>query len=751
VVGLIGAGGMGEVYRAHDSRLGRDVALKVLPDGLSGDADMRARFEHEARAVAAISHPNIMAIHELAIIEGRPVAVVELLEGESLRTRLSRGVMPWREVAQMGARIADGLAAAHAKGIVHRDLKPENVFITPEMRPKILDFGLAHSEPVVASMSMTTATFAPTEPGRVLGTLGYMAPEQVRGEPVGAATDVFALGCTLAEMLTGDRPFRGATPADSLAAVLGAPAPDLLASGREVPPRLADIVRHCLEKEVASRFSSAADVAMALRALAAESNHSGTTLGTRRRRSRVPSLAVLPFQAEAGDADTDYLADGITESIINSLSQLPKLRVVPRATVFAYKRRDVHARSVGLALNVDSLVTGRVVQQGSLINIQAELVNVSRETQVWGDQYRYPLSDLMALQEQIAWQISEALRIRLTGQEKQRLRKRPTEDGEAYQHYLRGRHHWAKWSPEGFRRAIEHYNAAIEKDPSYARAYAGLSDTYGAMGYYGFLPPEVAMTRASAAAYKALELDPKLADAHASMGIARTLYYWDWMGAEQACEKALSLDPRSPTAHVYYSLLLAILGRHDEAGTHARKGRDLDPLSLLMQMGVGWTAYFARRYADAIDAFRAVIAVEPHYPEARLMLGAVYERMGDLEHGAEWLGQAAAFFGGDIAESTGALRAGLAESGARGYYLARNELFRSSSARGGAVPDYAFLIGHAQLGDRDQAFAIIDRMVDTRSGQAVFCGVDPVLDPLRDDPRFDRMLRRLALPATTTP
>jgi serine/threonine protein kinase/tetratricopeptide (TPR) repeat protein len=749
VVGLIGAGGMGEVYRAHDSRLGRDVALKVLPDDVADDREMQARFEHEARAVAAISHQSIMAIHELAIIEGRPVAVVELLEGESLRARLSRGPMPWREAAQMGARVADGLAAAHARGIVHRDLKPENIFITAEMRPKILDFGLAHSEPVALSMAVTTATFAPTEPGRVMGTIGYMAPEQVRGEPVGACTDVFALGCTLAEMLTGERPFYRATPADSLAAVLHAPAPDLLASGRDIPPRFADIVRHCLEKDTAVRFSSATDVAMALRALTVESNGSQPHLGTRKRRSRAPSLAVLPFEALAAEPDTDYLADGITESIINSLSQLPKLRVVPRATVFAYKRREVHPRSVGLALNVDSLVTGRVVQQGGLINIQAELIDVARETQVWGDQYRYPLSDLMPLQEQIAWQISEALRIRLTGPEKQRLGKRPTEDGEAYQQYMRGRHHWSKWSPDGFRKAVEHFEAAIDKDPTYARAYAGLSDTYGAMGYYGYLPPEVAMTRASAAAYKAIDLDPKLADAHASMGIARTLYYWDWIGAEQAFEKAISLDARSPNAHVYYSLLLSILGRHDEACAHAKRGRDLDPLSLLMQVGVGWAAYFARRYEDAVEAFRAVTAVEPDYPEARMMLAAVHERMGDLERAAEWLGQATGLFGSrPLGDVTAMLREGLARGGAAGYYRARNATFESMGAHGSLTPQYAFLCGFAQLGDRDRAFAILDDLVASRSGQAAFTAVDPVLDPIRDDPRFDRILRRLALPST---
>jgi serine/threonine protein kinase/tetratricopeptide (TPR) repeat protein len=742
---------MGEVYRAHDSRLGRDVALKVLPDTLADDVDMRARFEHEARAVAAISHPSIMAIHELAVISGRPVAVVELLEGESLRTRLSRGPMPWREVAQMGARIADGLAAAHAKGIVHRDLKPENIFITPEMRPKILDFGLAHSDPVGLSTAATTATFAPTEPGRVLGTLGYMAPEQVRGEAVGAATDIFALGCTVAEMLTGEKPFHGATPADALAAVLSAPSPDLLASGRDIPPRFAGIVGHCLEKDVAHRFSSATDVAAALRTLLTDSNPSQPDHGTPRRRARTRALAVLPFAALDTNEGADYLADGITESIINSLSQLPKLRVVPRGTVFAYKGRQVHPRSVGLALNVDSIVAGRVVQQNGLINIQAELIDVAHERQVWGDQYRLPQDDLIALQEQIAWQISEALRIRLTGHEKQRLKKRSTDDSEAYEHFMRGRHHWAKWSPEGFRAAVQHFQRAIDKDPSYARAYAGLSDTLGAMGYYGYLAPEVALPRAAAAAYRALELDPELPDAHASIGIARTLYYWDWIGAEQSFRKALSVDPRSSIAHVYYSLLLSATGRHDEALAHAKRARDLDPMSPLMQIGLGWAAYFARRFAEASDAYRSVTLIEPNFPQALLMVAFMHEQAGEFDRAAETLGRADAFFGEHGgAALTETLKAGYAADGATGYWRARLEVLDRLDPTRSHVPAYAFACAYAHLGDRDRAFATLERIVATRMGHAVFLAVDPVLDPLRDDPRFEQLLRRLAFPVALT-
>jgi serine/threonine protein kinase len=759
VLAFIGAGGMGEVYRAHDSRLGRDVALKVLPSALAHDPDMRSRFEHEARAVASISHQNIMAIHELAMVADQPVAVVELLEGESLRTRLSRGPMAWRDAALMAARIADGLAAAHAKGIVHRDLKPENVFITDEMRPKILDFGLAHSEPAFAAVA-SEATYAATEPGRVLGTVGYMAPEQIRGEPVSAATDVFAFGCTLTEMLTGEKPFMRSTAAASLAAVLHDEAPNVLASGRDIPPRLGDIIKHCLEKDVARRFASARDVAAALRSLLVDTSSQSLTAPKRSRRTR--AIAVLPFASLDADPNTEYLADGVTESIINSLSQLPKLRVVPRSTVFAYRGRQVNPRSVGLALNVDSLVTGRVVQQGGVLNVQAELVDIERETQVWGDQYRHPTSDLLALQEQIAWQVSEALRVQLTGTERKRLRKqlkeRPTENSEAYHEYLRGRHAWAKWTRSGFQDAVRHFEAAIEKDPVYARAYAGLGDTFGVMGYYGHLPPEVAMTRASAAAYKALELDPTLAEAHSTMAMTRMFYYWDWIGAEQSLKKAIELDARYPTAHMLQGLLHSLLGRHDEGLRAAKRARELDPLSLVMLMGVTWALFFARRYREALDSLREVTIIDPQFPEALNMLVLTYERLGLFDLAAEALAQA----GGSAAmpvsdEAIATLKNRYATGGERGYWQARFDIIRhmdpcagQTSCGAAAWLGYASGALAAQAGDADSAIAGLERAAAQRSGHIVFLQVDPCFDPIRHDPRFESFVRRMGFPTAVT-
>jgi len=736
---------MGEVYRARDSRLGRDVALKVLPSHLAEDAEMRARFEHEARAVAAISHPNIMAIHDLTVVDGQPIAVVELLEGESLRTRLSRGPVPWREAAQLASLIADGLAAAHAKGIIHRDLKPENIFITDGSRPKILDFGLARTEPALATVAAAPTVLA-TEPGRVMGTVGYMAPEQIRGEKVDPSTDLFALGCTIIEMITGERPFVRATPADSLAAVLHEPAPNLLLSGRDVPVRFADVVAHCLEKDRAQRFSSARDLATALRTLLTDSASTNATVARRRARGR--SLAVLPFVNAGGETEADYLSDGVTESIINSLSQLPRLRVVPRSTVFAYKGLPVNPRSVGLALNVDSLVTGRVVQQGQVLNIQAELVDVATETQVWGDQYRHPVSELLSLQEQIAWQISEALRIRLTAPERKRLHKRATKSGDAYQEYLRGRHEWSKWRAEGFKEAIDHFESATRMDPKFALAYAGLAETYGAMGYYGYLPTDVAMTRSSAAAYKALDLDPGLAEAHGAMGVCRMFHSWDWIGAEHAYRKALEIAPRNPVLHMYLGLLHTALGRHEEALAVMRRGRELDPLSLLMQMGFVWASYFARRYQEALDGIREVTLLDPAFPDALAILAIIYERLGLLDRAADAFGRATKFFAAPVREDTvAAMKGGIAAGGPAGYWRVRAEfaeMLRQATGCSG-VAEYASAVATAQLGDIDRAFEHLDRMTAQRAGQSAFLMVDPSFDPLHADNRWETILRRIGV------
>ena len=735
---------MGEVYRARDARLDRDVAIKVLPDRLASNEEMRGRFEREARAIAALSHPNILAIHELAVIDGRALAVMELLEGESLRARVAKGPMAWREVAQIGARIADGLAAAHAKGIVHRDLKPENVMLTGDLRPKILDFGLARSSDSQPALAASAETVAVTEPGRVMGTVGYMAPEQVRGDQAGPPADLFALGCTMTEMLTGTRPFARRTPAESLAAVLHDAAPDLIQTVPDLPTPLAEVIAHCLEKNPADRFQSAHDVAAALRAVLVDS--SAHVVAGRRRTPQTRAIAVLPFTHPSSDPNTEYLSEGLTESVINALSQLPRLRVVPRSTVFRYKDRDLDVRSIGLALHVQSLITGRVTQQQDMLHIQVELIDVATESQTWGERFRFALADLVTAQEQIAWQISEALRMRLTGAERKKLRRKPTADSEAYAEYLRGRHQWSQWTAEGFRKAIEHFEAAIAKDPGYARAYAGLGDTYGAMGYYSYLPPTLALPRAEAAAQKALEIDPSLAEAHTTMGQGQFFYYRDWAAAESWFTRAETLDPRYAPAYTFHALLHVALGHSEEALAAARKGRDLDPLSPVMQVALAWCNYFTRHFDETIELARDLLLMQPDFAEASAVLAVTYERVGAYEQAAQMFRSGRCF--GLPAEAGDALAAAQRAGGPRAYWLTRLAILEQVAAREYLAP-YPFVVARAQVGDLDGAFAALHQVIEERGSFGVFIAAEPAMDPLRADPRFDAALRRLNLPAGT--
>jgi serine/threonine protein kinase/tetratricopeptide (TPR) repeat protein len=752
ILAPLGAGGMGEVFRARDSHLDRDVAIKVLSDHLASNPAMRARFEREARSVAALSHPGILGIHELAIVDGRSFAVMELLEGESLRAAVARGPMPWRRAVAIGIEIAEALAAAHERGIVHRDLKPENVFLTAEGRTKILDFGLARSlAEAPRELPPAAETLALTEPGMVLGTVGYMAPEQVRGEEAGAPADVFALGCILYEMIRGERAFSRPTPADTIVAVLGStPA---LPADIKIPPTLSRVVAHCLEKDPGERFQRASDVAVALRALVTDSGVGSGPVPRRRARTG-KSLAVMPFVNVSGDAGLEYLIDGITESIINGLSQLPRLRVVPRSTVFRYKGRQIDVTSAGLALNVNTLVMGRVVQHGDVLNIQAELVDVATESQLWGDQYRRRIDDVVTVQEEIAWQISEALRIRLSGEEKKKLRRRPTRNAEAYQDYLRGRYHWNKWTAEDFRKAVEYFERAIDRDPTYALAYSGLSDAYGAMGYYGYLPPETAMPRSKAAAYRALELDESLAEAHTTAGMGLMFYDWNWEGAEREFQRAVELNPRYPTLWIFYSLLLTSLGRSEEAVAHSRRAEALDPLSPISQMAVAWALYFAGHIDEAHTQVRHTLQMSPQFAEANHLQVLLLESNGELEQAADAFDRVLVAQGGPPGAAD-ALKEACRTGGPAAYWALRLERLADLAATM-YVPSYAFAALHARGGDPDAAFARLDKAVDERAGHILFVKVDPCLASLRSDPRFAALLARIeavrhARPAATGP
>jgi serine/threonine protein kinase/tetratricopeptide (TPR) repeat protein len=741
IISAIGSGGMGVVYRARDTRLGRDVALKVMAPHIASDPVMRRRFETEARSVAALTHPGILSIYELGIVEGTPFAVMELLEGRNLRDRIAAGAMPWREAVETAAAMADGLAAAHAKGIVHRDLKPENVFLTSDGHVKILDFGLALQR--LEPTDSDTPTVALTAQGLVLGTFGYMSPEQVTGGRVDGRTDIFALGCLLYEMIAGRQLFSGATPQEVIAHLLHGGPPAMSNVDPLVPPELRAIITRAVERDPAKRFESTPDVAQALRALL-----SGSAVRlTRQPRPRGKSLAILPF-VNAADPQLDYLTDGITESVINSLSQLPNVRVVPRSLVFRYKGLQADPAAIGMALNARTILTGRVTQVGDILHIQAEMVDTSTESQLWGEQFHHKLTEVMTVQEEIAWQISEALRLKLTAAQKKNLRKRATVSPDAYQAYLRGRHHWNNWSADSFRRAVDSFQQAIDLDPSYALAYAGLGDAYGAMAYYGYIDPRDGFFRARAAAERSLQLDPDLGDAHVTLALCQLFALWNWSSADRELQLALKQNPKLPLAHAVRALFLVTSGRFAEAMAEARIAKEQDPLSLFTNMGVAWVHHFAGEHEDAIrEAQRARELVRDFY-EAGNILIASYEALARFEEAIR-LFREQTFWG--LRFDADELLAALREGGPSAYWRKRLSLIQPPE---GNVPPallVASAVCYVKLGDYDRALDQVEQMVDAHVGGSVFIAVDPTLRGLRGNERFEALLRRVGTPMASAP
>ena len=766
ILAPIGAGGMGEIYRAKDARLEREVAIKVLPEHLAKDTGALTRFEREAKAVAALSHPNILALFDVGSEQGISFAVTELLEGETLRSRLAMR-LPWSEAVQIGVAIADGLAAAHSKGIIHRDLKPENIFLTSDGRVKILDFGLARMKSAPAS-SDETAPLSETREGTVMGTVGYMAPEQVRGERVDAPGDIFSLGCILYEMSSGQRAFSRETAAQTMAAILETQPPDLPGSGRQIPAELTRVVIHCLEKHPRQRFQSAQDLAFALRAISG----SGSSSSTREGRRRVPrlawvagglavllaaaavywnygttrpiaSLAVLPFANVGANPDTEYLSDGITENLINSLSQLPNLRVVPRSLAFANKGKEVDPRKVGRDLNVGAVLMGRVVQRGDSLNIQAELVDVENVSQLWGQQYNRKLSDIIVIQEEISKAVAQRLGLRPSGEDEKRLTRRYTQNPEAHQLYLRGRYLWNRRTAQTLRRAAEYFQQAIEKDPGYALAWAGLADAYNVYSFYRMSSPKDSATKAREAARKALELDDTLAEAHASIAYGLR-QEWDWVGAEREFQRAIALNPDYPTAHMWYGTTLSALGRQEESMRELRRAQETDPLSLIINAEIGRQFYFARQYDQAIEHFRKTIdEMDPNFGVAHYYLGLALEERGRYQEAIEEFQKWFDLSAGDPA-AIAALAHAYGASGNKSEAQKRiAQLHALSKSRYVAPVDLA--VAYIGLGDKDRSMEWLEKAYEDRSAWLIWIKVDPRFDVLHADPRFRDLLRRMGL------
>ncbi|MBI3696137.1 MAG: protein kinase [Acidobacteria bacterium] len=758
ILAPLGKGGMGEVYRARDTRLGRDVAIKVLPEHLAGDAQALTRFEREARAVAALSHPNILALYDVGSEHGVSYAVTELLEGETLRSRLEQSPLGPARAIEIGVELAEGISAAHSKGITHRDLKPENIFLTSDGVVKILDFGLARWRPTSPQEQAGASTETETEAGHVLGTIGYMSPEQVRGERADARSDIFSLGCVLYEMFGRERAFARASTADALAAIL-----------KETPPPLGEpdvdrLLSHCLEKNPAERFQSSRDLVFALQSLSQAPSRRLSSWFLRlgaavavllvvalavwlywRRAPSGPldSLAVLPFVNVAGGPNLDYLSDGVPEALTNTLSRQPKLRVVPRARAFRYKGAQVDPVKAGRELGVRAVLTGRVTLRGDSLNVQVELVDVHEESQLWGEQYRRRITEIQAVQDEITRAVTEKLRLRPAGETPKRAARNYTENTEAYQLYLKGRYYWDKRTEGMLRKAAEQFQQALEKDPTYALAYAGLAEAYAVFAIYNVTSPAEAVPRAKAAIQETFKLDDTIAEAHTALAFVRMTYDWDLAGAEQEYARAIELNPQHPTARFWHGLYLLARHRDDEAIAELRRAQQAAPLSLNVNSYLGWVLLLARRTDQAIEQFRRALDMDPNFPNAHLFLGMAYEQQGKPEEAIAEIQKAQELSGGNLLMIS-ALGHAYGSAGRRAdaeRVLA--EMAQLGKQRYVAALDVAYV--YCGLREKEKSFEWLEKAFQEHSAWLLYIDADPRLDWLRPDPRFAALLKRLGL------
>jgi serine/threonine protein kinase/tetratricopeptide (TPR) repeat protein len=786
IVEQLGAGGMGVVFKAQDSRLERAVALKFLPEKLAQQPQALERFRREARAASALNHPGICTIYDIGEQDGRAFIAMEFIDGETLRSHIHGKALPVEHLLELGIQIAEALDAAHSEGIIHRDIKPANIFVTKRGRAKVLDFGLAKLVPKGVAIAdadsggeTSTSTSTSTSiAGIISGTPCYMSPEQVRGDALDARTDIFSLGLVLYEMATGRQAFGGGTGGAIIEAVLTRLPVSARSVNSDIPLALEAIINKALRKDRDQRYQHAADLVADLQRLkrdfdsgyklhvgdsasllaSASGPVSSTSQAIPRTKTQqsgsfraprvsktIGSLAVLPFENASRDPENDYLSDGITASLINNLATVPKLRVMAQSTVFRYKGREIDPQAVGRELNVRAVLTGRMMQSGGSLRIGTELVDVATGSLLWGAQFDRKPGDIFVIQDEISSEISGKLRLQLTHAEKKRLVKRHTEDAEAYRLYLQGRHHWNRWTEEGFYKAIGYFQQAIQKDPSYALACDGVADCYVLLGWNSYLPPKDAFPKARAAAMSALEIAPDLGEAHTDLAAVLWLHDWRWPEAQNEFQRSLELNPCYPTANHYYAECLMTLGRNAEALTRMKKSLELDPLSLIINVAIGWAHYHARQYDEAVAQLLRTVELDPNYPMTYWILGLIYRKTARYDLAISAGEKGVSLSGGSPLMRT-ALAQTFAVAGAPEKAIQIVDELNELAKQRYVAPHF-FAGIYVGLGEHDRAIEYLEKSCAEHCHWLIYLHIDPSMDDLRNNPRFQDLLRRVGLPA----
>jgi serine/threonine-protein kinase len=808
---------MGQVYLAQDTRLDRKVALKLLPSEVAKDQARLRRFVQEAKAAAALNHPNIAHIYEVGEADDTHFIAMEFIDGETLAKKIRRHD-PLSTLLKYLSQAAEGLSKAHSAGIVHRDLKPDNIMITSDGYTKILDFGIAKllwtsGSQTSPGESLTEGPTAPLQAqplstaGMVMGTVGYMSPEQAQGKSVDQRSDIFSFGCILYEAATGRRAFEGESVIDTLHKIIYSEAPSVADFNPSAPIDLQRIIRRCLAKDPEKRYQTIKDVANELEDLRLELDSDADTLAgpgkpitdngsrtatpqagvsigdlqprptssaeylvTEIRRHKlgviiallvvvvvavglgfylyprptdveIESIAVLPFSNQNNDQETDFRSDGLTEGIINSLTQLPDLKVIARSSAFRYKGSEIDPLTAGKELGVRAVLTGRLMQHGDTLLISAELVDVNENKQLWGEQYSTKVSDLLMVHREISTKIANSLKLKLSGEQQRRVTRNYTNNAEAYQHYLRGRFYWNKRTGEALKKSVEYFEQAVEKDPSYALAYAGLADAFVLLPFYRASPPQEAFPKAKAAAKRAIELDDSLAEAHTSLANALFNYDWNLSEATREFQRAIELNPNYATAYQWYSDgPLLVMERFDEAIAQMRRAQELDPLSLIINAEIGVLHTFAGQYDKGIEQFRKTLEMDPGFYFAHRNLGIAYTMKGDFR--AALSAYEAARRASDDPSMLKDIGHVQAVSGNRDEALKTLDRMKEISKTQYISP-YDFAIVNAGLGNRDQAFEWLEKSYREHSAVLCFLKVDPQMKNLREDPRFSELVGRI--------